>query len=385
MRHSRLLPATTLLTSVTAAALLGAVLSIRPPARPAEADGAMAANRAVVFAFYDAVNAAIATGEVDGLVDLVAPDLLLDGESGSIGLGRRLRAIHATSPTLRLTVADLAVDGDLAIARLVAGGEPDGTPFLGLGLGRRPAPWGSVAVLRLAAGRIVALDSGGAEVGLLEPVVAASYIGQPQLRAGVAAERVTLVAGEQLAVAGGNAPRLVYVEAGAVDVEVRASGPHPAPPATLVAGQDLAVRAGTGYVVRTAADTPAVLPDVQVVWVDQVRRPGSSRPPARGEGPLTKLPAGPMTLAVGRVTLAPGARLSWAAAAGPVLLQVEAGTAHLDAGVDLDSTTGWTEPIDDATQAQGTSLLLAAAYPVELRAEPVAPLSLLVIAWLPAD
>jgi hypothetical protein len=104
-------------------------------------------------------------------------------------------------------------------------------------------------------------------------------------------------------------------------------------------------------------------------------------------GLTTELPGGRVVLAVGRVTLPPGAHLTWAEAAGPVLLHVEAGAAILDPGAG----TAWTQDargrlvtLGDDPLAAGGGALVVAGNAVTLRAAADAPATLLVVTLLPA-
>jgi hypothetical protein len=89
------------------------------------------------------------------------------------------------------------------------------------------------------------------------------------------------------------------------------------------------------------------------------------------------------------VTLAPGERLGWADATGPVLLHVEAGTVDLTAR----GSVSWVRAVADdrssagieATMATGGGALVEAGDAAEIRAAPAVPAALLVVTLLPAD
>jgi hypothetical protein len=406
MRRSLLLATTVFLTTSTALALLAAAAYLRPAGLPEGADRwEEAANRRLALAFYDAVNVAIATGDLIPLAEVVAPALLADGragdgQSGRIGLERRLRSLHATAPSVRLTVAALAIDDDLAIARLQLDGGFEGT-FIGLDLVEGPEPWAPMDLLLLAGGRVVSIESvtEGAtpEAGLLEPALRVGVEIAADGRQDVGVRRITLAPGAEYAAGAVEGFGQLFVEWGKVGVEAAVVTAFPAPVTTLSAGERLARLDGVAFTLRNDGTTPATLLDIAAVDPGDAPLPretsnlladGGVEIEILGGGLTMHVPSGPAVLATGRVTLPPGARLAWAEAAGPVLLQVEAGTARLDPGVGvawvMNRDDGRPATLGDDLLPPGSGALVVAGNPVEVRAEPGDWLVVLVVVWLPA-
>ena len=95
------------------------------------------------------------------------------------------------------------------------------------------------------------------------------------------------------------------------------------------------------------------------------------------DGLTAEAPSGAAVLSVGRATLAPGQRLAWAAAAGPVLVHVEDGAAGLDSGAGTawvrSGAAGRSVTLGGEPPAVGRGVLVAAGNGVEVRAGPHAP------------
>jgi predicted ester cyclase len=201
---------------VTALALVGAA-SLRETrvASPPET-----ASRDVVLQFYDAVNAALRTGDPAAIDVVVAPDFVerepVPGTPPDrAGLGRYLTSLHAAYPGLQLTVEALTADGDLAMARVATHGGERGA-FLGIPLTSRLPLWGRVERFRIAEGWIVERWADADALSLLQPLQQAQVEGRSPQRQIVSLARFTVAPGE-----GGRLPglfighRLLVVEAGA--------------------------------------------------------------------------------------------------------------------------------------------------------------------------
>lgn len=383
-----LLPSAVLLAVLTALALLGAAVAVRPPGVPPEADGLREArNRQTALRFYDATNHAIATGDLAPLEALVGPDLLADGSGPAptqAGLARRLIALHATAPTLRLTATALAADGDHVVAKVeVERAEP--VAVLGLRLLDPPPPWGPVDVLWLTDGRIVAYDGGVADEVLLEAALVLPWRLPAEAPHVPTVRRLALPAGTVHTTAPVAEHRLLYVAVGSLTIEVVATGRDGAPPPTVrTAGEHVMVPTGLGYAAANAGEAAAVLLEVMVSLAGDTPSPvtpgqrlSAGVPEAVvAPGPAVDLPGGRGILAVGWVTVAPGARLAWDAA-GPVLLVVEAGAVRRDAaggeaavvGEARDATLGDAGPLvagEVAILPAGVATLRAGTVPTTL-------------------
>ena len=391
------LPIAAVLAAVTALTLAGAALAIRPPGVPDDAgDMRQAANRALVASFYDAANAAIATGDAAPLATLLDPGFVERGsdsgeESGRDGLIRRLLAIHAAAPDVRLAVAAMAADGDLVIAH-VRVSDPDPATFLGLRLDAAWTPWGPIDVFRTRDGRIVERSGPVGDPAPATPDFRVALdVPAPEMRS-LSVARVTLQAGARYEAAGQSGPRVVFVETGAIAVEVVPIAASATPATILAAGDHLRLPVNAGFVVQNTGSSSAVLVEVALAarpFAERASPPMAPSPPSGGTVQtlaadlLIALPAQSTVLSIGRMTLQPGERLGWAAAAGPVLLHVEAGTVDLAAtgsvpwvqGVAQERTAAGVEAVLD----RGGGVLLEAGGTVEVHAAPNIPATLLVV------
>lgn len=398
-----LLLATASLAALTAVSLLGAVVAVRPPGIPAEADGPReAANRVLAYHFYEAANAAIATGDPAPLAALLAPAFVErgappDAEPDREGLVRRLLSIHTANPTLRLGVDALAADGDLVVAAVRISGA-DAPTFLGLRLDDAWTGWGSVDVFRVAGGRIVERWGTAVDPGPPIPLLrVALEIPSPEHRA-LAVARVTLAPDARHVVPARSGPRLGVAESGTVAVEVILTPRDSAPPRVLRAGEHLVLPAGAAFAARNVGPSPAVLLDVSIAAVPYPGTAGGDARDMAEEGVaveiladelLVAVPSPSAVLALGEMTLEPGERLDWFPAAGPVLVRVKAGALDLvatgsvpwvDGSVGRRSVAGV-----EAALAAGDGALLEAGAAAEVRAAPDGPTTLLVLTLLPAD
>jgi hypothetical protein len=322
--------------------------------------------------FYDAINAGIATGDLAPLTALVAPALLSDPaepDPAPAGLARRLRALHAIAPSLRLRVTDLAVDSDLVLARVETLGDVPAT-FLGLRLRESTAAWGPVDVLRLADGRVVAYKRGAIDGVLLEPTLALPW---PLLGAephALIARRIDLTTRAVHRAVPVDASRLLVVVTGAVSVEVTEPTDAPAFAVSRQVGEHRTIPVHAAYAVTAIGEDPATLLELTVVSASDVLPTGLMVGEARD------VVAESVVLALGWATLPPDARLAWDAN-GPVLLHVAAGAVRLDApggkasavGAAGDATLGDAGPLaagDEITLLAGVATLRAGTVPTTI-------------------
>jgi predicted ester cyclase len=277
------------LALVTALALLGAGAALSPPPLAADPTGA---NREVVRRFYDAVNAALRTDDTSALAAVVAADFVAHppplAAPGPAGLARYLAALRAGYPALRLTVEEVVVEDDRAVARVRPDGAALGT-FLGLPLAELPPPWGTIDWFRLADGRIAERWSAGDTPVLLEEQRHVHLGGRFPSRPVVALAQTTYAPGGwEETVAG--AARILVVESGALAVAIEPRSPVPAliSPApgdepwpraspvapgsalSLTAGGLIALPEGSRYTIHNAGSVPAVALDLTLIsWVVQ--------------------------------------------------------------------------------------------------------------------
>ncbi len=394
------LPATAALAALTAVALCGAAIAVRPPPPRSEADAPLeAANRALVSAFYEAANAAIASGDPTAVAAVVAPDFAERSHAPLAatdrdGLVRRLLAIHDANPALRLGTEAMAADGDLVIVYVRVVGTARAA-VAGLRLADDGTVWGSVDVFRVERGRIV--ERWGPPVDPAPPPAwrVALDLPPPTDRT-LAVARLTLAPGARHVASARDGTRVVLVEAGAVALDPIATHPTAAPPPTLRAGEHAVLPTGSGFAAANAGRAPAVLLDVALGAPPWGATPIGPPPPERGitidvlfDELLIAVPASAAVLSAGAVALDPGEPLAWTAAPGPVLLHVEAGALALTATAPLP----WARAVAsertgegvEATLTAGGGALLEAGTAAEVRAMLDGPAAVLVVTLLPAN
>jgi SnoaL-like polyketide cyclase len=351
-----------------------------PLAAPASAD-----TRPIIYAFYDAINAVLRTGDPTALDAIVAPHFTMHGGFVAVspdraGLARQIVATSAVSPDLQLEVEDLAVADDRALVHLVQTSGSGGA-FLGVPFATTPTFWGRFDALRIDSGQVVELWSGE------EPVPLFESLGQSRLDPLLNPNHAMMF--RQLRDDSGGAwtwtstfqSRVIYLEAGALTVEVAPASPAPA---ILFAsggdGQERPVRPGEHGRLRPGemlALSPVARyrllgdPSQPALRAYEVAFPrfaymGPSGPglanstavgtpspttlPMRhllAEAAQTGLPDDALSASFGRITLPPGEPLALGAAPGPMVLSMESGTLAIDQS-QADPTTGATTLVPGA-------------------------------------
>ncbi len=337
-RQTFLLPLVCVLALATGLALLGAseLLAVGP--RPGDSRPATDDNVAIVRRFYDAVNAAIGTGDDAFLAEVMAPDVVdrtPGGDGGGGGLARHLATLHAVNPGLALVVDDVLADGDRVTAWVTVAG-PASAPFPGLALPAAPA-WGVVDRFRVAGGRIVEYWGGHRDADAVRPLLLGLPVESRSAPAVLGLARFTVAPGAAMAEADRlPGPLLIVVERGVLVASIgEADGET-----ELEAGAAVVVPPATAYAVGNGGEAAAVflsaalLPAGWIAW-DNAAEPGEAAwPVAWGEGiavrplaggPTPTLPAGAATVALARLRLLPGTGFL-AGGGGTTLLAVEAGT-----------------------------------------------------------
>jgi quercetin dioxygenase-like cupin family protein len=424
MPRSVLLPATAVLAALTAVALLASALLLRPPPSVAMDDATARANQAAAQRFYEAVNEAIASGDATALGSVLAPDYAEPDDTGNLAPGREalernLRMLHEITPELRLEPDWLASDAGRVVARVHFSGGVDAR-YLGLALDAPPL-WSAVDVFLVVDGRVAERSGTGGRPAFLEPLGREPFdLGPPGDRV-VLATRVVLPPGGWYRGPSIGGVRLLAVEQGSLGVNVAEepwqTAPLPeaeAPVAVLptlgslsltwagldtselAAGERLFLPDGAAFAVRNLGEEPAVL--LQVLAATPFGLPNSAvayHTAASGVatwvlagGQKVAATEGPAALSLGRATLAPGGRLAWVEAPGPVLLVVEAGTATLategrsEAWVQRRAE-GVAHYLGLATLAAGDGALIGAGPAAELRNAGQEPVEVLVVTLLP--
>jgi hypothetical protein len=235
------------------------------------------ANEEVVRRYYAAANAAIVAGEIDGLMAVVAADLVLPpglsegaGVAGRDVLVDRFLALHEAQPNLRVVVRDIVADEDDVVARVAIEGVGSGLPPA-VRFSRFDEDW--LDGFHVQRGKVVA--AWGATVGLRPPdPVLLAEISNPHLAEPVVGlTRLTLAPGAQMPVLIGPGPMVVMPEATTLRVRIdgvgrltRAGvGGNPTLASTergvsfeLGPWDQVAVSAGVSFTLRNPGDEPAV-------------------------------------------------------------------------------------------------------------------------------
>ena len=401
MRHPIHLAAASLAV-LTALILLASAMAIRPPGLPAEVDApGEAANRALVVAFYEAANTAIASGDAAPLAALVAPgfvdrDVPLDVEPDRDMLVRRLLAVHAVAPGVRLAAHAVVADGDLVIAHVRSSGATE-PAFVGLQLDGAWTAWSPVDVLRVTAGRIIERWGEVADSVPPVPLLRVSLEVPPTTARTLEVARVALRPGAHYDAPWRFGPRVVFVETGAVAVtRVGTDGADATPPTLLTTGEHLVLPPSGGAAAVRNGPAPAVLLDLAVVQSSHINQPAPPPSPSPMGGVTTEVianalwvvvPPVPTVLTLARTTLGLGERIGWVPADGSVLLYIEAGT--LDFAATGPVSWVGTEAVDRsnagvaAALTANDSVLLDAGAAAEVRTGLALPATLLVVTLLP--
>jgi quercetin dioxygenase-like cupin family protein/predicted ester cyclase len=412
---TRLPPVVFVLSVVSAVVLFGMAASVD--------DGPVGISPAgegkeIVGDFYDAVNAAIATGDTTTLAKVVAPEFVEHEPVPGLtpdraGLERYVAALHADFPQLKLTAETVIAEGDLVMARTSARGV-ESAAFLAIPLTDRFPSWGRVDRFRVAGGMIVERWAGGGELSLLEPFYRGWLVDQEELSTQqrvVSVSRVTHVLGGSRRWQDLLGQSLLVVETGRLSVVVDASSPSPALlaavmdggtmhlPEPLAPGTELTLGPGQGLIVPSGAvvttrndeRAPAVI--LVVAMTTPVSRSDARTSPRAtptdvagellaGES-LTSAPSDLATVAIGRATLAPGGALPRHQAVGPELVAVESGSLALETNGERTwvyrGVDGYKTVASTASLTAGDGALVNAGTTVSYRNDGDTPLLLLVV------
>ncbi len=411
-----LLPATCLLTLLSGLALANTRLVLSDPGvRPRVAVSAdNAATRATAVQFYDAVNAAIATGATAAVAAFLAPAFQdhapFPGASPDrAGYLDTLARLHAANPTLALRIETLVVDGErVALALSSQRPAPDAAP-LPLPGGR----WPTTEILQVDSGQILARWGNSAGLALATPVVRLTVSLLAAGRQDLALRRLTIPDKPQLDPEVIIGPHLVLVEQGSLSLH---PGPGSRSAATLLQGDSVTGSLAPGFhatldpgeailfargsfiytwsaseppavVVSFAITPPFVAQGEQTAGLD--RDTGASPAPATSE-PVTlvlglgvTLPSAIVTLTLSQVALAPGVTVPSHRVTGAELLALSSG--HLTTTVEdgtafhFKPTTGGLTLTDDPALLPGQGLFLEAGTEASYHAGDTEPATLLLV------
>jgi hypothetical protein len=380
--------------------------------------------------FYDAVNAAIRTGETTPVAALLAPEFIDSSRSvgapaGSAEVLARLVRLRALAPELTLRVDDvsaLPVPGEVLVHLTVAGGAT--ASFLGLAPPRELTNWGwgPVETLRIMDGLIVERWSTSIPAMVLEPLSQTTLPGGiPPTQWVVALLRITVEAESAFTIDNGEVTRDLLIESGSLTVTVeqpRARGltpngsgmamaaPSPvaaAAPRKLAPGDSLlAIPWGSYSLVNTGSSPGVLLAVVRVpTWENastaeafgwRVRlMPMLATDQRSGiQEELLTIALVPGTvgngLAVGRVTLAPRETLTWPPLGRLAILAVAQGQLQVSAPREIDTVRAdgrsWSD--EEMLLQGGDGTVVSAAQSMTWRATSDEPASILIVTLGPS-
>jgi predicted ester cyclase len=386
------------------------------PAVTLDGDPAAGTNEGVIRRFYAAVNELLATGQEGPLDEVVDAELVEHPAPPGVtpdrtGFVRALRALRATAPTSRLTVLDVVAQGDRVAARVAIAGA-EGAAFLGRPL-EGDRLWGGVDVFRVAAGRVVEHWRGAMDAALLEPLFTVTIPVAYTVRQVVTFERWTF-APDALEIQGTDWGMLVlFVDTGALTVGLSGEGGEAARLAPgarggstagawvvtgdgdrrLGAGDALVIPTLTRVTLRNDGPIPAVALAVKFSTPVPQWRPEGAGSAVKMTGDVSQeelaggftavLPAGGVTIALGRAVLAPGAALPprrvdvvelAAVAAGEADVTADGGAAWVTTGTGAGWRLG-----EAGTLAAGDGAHFDPGSAVGYRARGDSPLELLLV------
>jgi mannose-6-phosphate isomerase-like protein (cupin superfamily) len=360
MRRTLLLTSASLLALATGVALVVAIRSVASPVGSLRTSSD--ADTASVQRFYQALNNALLVGRTPTFDGLVDPALLYPNGGTAPAADRgsfqsTLQTITSSLVGFELTVEGLTGGGGEVVAFVgVRDGSRGGFPDL-VSDGATPS-WRFVDRFRLVEGVIVAFDhwDPGRQFATARPsadVVLARLPGAP---AAIEMNRATLPPGAHLAALFGPGPEMLVVEAGTVTVRVAGSAQVSRSGGSallegdidLVPGELVVVPTGTPFSIENSGQVSAVL--LEVAMRSTVERSPendgldasalSAASPAGAiavqplaAGTAAEMPAGPATVAVTVLTLAPDAEVAGHEFAGAELLAVQSGRLDLTVSV----------------------------------------------------
>jgi quercetin dioxygenase-like cupin family protein len=404
MRRSPLLLLVCLLSLATGLALLGVAQAFSW-----SFDGSAAtANAATARRFYAAVETLLDSGDRVDLDSIVAPGFVDHDPFPGVapdrdGLARALLTLRAADPSLTLEIGAVIADGDRVMARVTAHDAPP--PFLGMPLADGPAVWPSYDLFRIANGRIVEHWASAEQLALPQSLLETDVPAPPEGPLKVSVTRLTFAPGADLPTLVNSGPVALTVETGHLEVEASASlsvvhasagrdgvdggaaVSATAGKATLGPEDRLVLPADATYRLGNPAREPvsvlaaalfpagpgaprvdalfmpgvvgrSIPPNVAALWPAGVEAIPLLRAKLRGN-----LPSGPVTVAVGRITLAPLARLPRHIAPGSEVWTIAAGSGNLTlAWGDAEITAAPGSPVAIATVSPGGAV--GAAIPL---------------------
>lgn len=222
-----------------------------------------ARHERVIQSFYSAVNEAVRSGDTSALDRIVTTDLVFHPPSSQIapnraGLEHYLASIHDTFPAFQLRVEDLVSDGDRAVARVVGGSKERGG-FLGLPLASAMSAPGHFDSFRIAEGRIVEIWSGASAPVLFEPATEIR-LDLDTVPHAISFARLSASNAERREWGPFIGPCILYVDEGAITVDLTPAEPRPAPSTRLpLAASRVPVVVSAGEVMSIPPESASML------------------------------------------------------------------------------------------------------------------------------
>jgi hypothetical protein len=353
---------------------------------------------------------------------VVAPELAvhigLTGRSPDrAGLKAHLLAVRELAPGSQITVDDLTVAGTDAVAHVTAI-QASSARFLGVPLAVTPSFWGSFDALRLERGRVAELWSSLEQAPLLASLSETPLGPSSSTPQGIQLRRLTGAAGIAWSAEMRAQSRLLYLDAGALTLTVDPLSPatavvhvgrgapaegrsvRPGESAVIEAGGTVVLTRGGRYSLRHEPSQPAVLAyEVAEVASPRLRYDGplqadrtsaadalATPVPALTQELLVDaadvdLPGDALVVSCGRVSLPPDALLALAAANGPLLLAVEAGTLRIEG----DDPAREADAPFATRLAAGEATVVPAGHATTLSTAGAEPVTAFVVSVLPGE
>ncbi len=350
--------------AILTGAWIGQAYALFAPLDPIAAEPDNTGAEAAVWRFYDAVDTMLRIGDEAPLRDAIAPDFVDHSARPGLsptrdGLLAYLASLRQTHPGLSLAPRDLIIEGERVVAWIDLAGNTSGA-FLGMPLAESP-PWPSVDHFRIEAGRIAEHWDDAHGRAATELLVSTSLTVPAEQDLIPSLESVTLAPGATDRPRYWQGPAVMLVEIGSVDVAMDNVE------TALSPGEVLTVAVGTAVTMRNRTASPAT---VLVARLDAPRWPAAiGEPEAAPETPSTGVTivplavgartitgSGPHSVAIGRVTLEPGAAFAPHRTTGAELLVVDTGT--LTVTLTGEASRAWIQsPGQGMTSADGLEQL----------------------------
>jgi predicted SnoaL-like aldol condensation-catalyzing enzyme len=378
-------------------------------------DPQVRANEALVGRFYAAVNDALATGDDASLAAVLATDFVdHDPRPGATddraGFLRAVQSLHAVDLALRLTVLDAMAQGDRVAVWVGIDGGEDGR-FLGLAV-RDAQLWSSVDVFRVRAGLVAEHWSESATLAGFDPILDVTVaIDQPTSKY-LTLDRWVYAPNARETWATDFGFLVVLVETGTLTAALDPGSPAPAQlvprgaagtpsderpvapgeAATLQPGDALVVprldrfdlrndATETAVALAVGATSPKPQPDLISATPGATEAAGNPHQHLAG-GMAEHLPAGRLTVAIGRVVLAAGDELPAHRVDVADLVAVESGAM----AVTVDGGAAWvtsdgagTDRSNGGTVSAGSGVIVDERTGAGYGASGESPLGLLLV------